>query len=391
MRLWNRVSGKVGLGCFGALLLALGTVPSGLWAQDADGAAASETAAPETGSAAAGAADFAARFDAWKQELAELRALQLEYKLAKPDDRAGIREKYDAQLKEAQTLVGPLKEAAMAAYADGNQEAGDLLAQFLRSDVKTYDDYEDAIGIGKLLIEHNYPKNEVYALAGVAAFATNDFDLAEKFLKTAQEKGAIDQVGLQYLNEIPNYRQLWAEEQKLRTAEAEADDLPRVLLKTNQGDITIELFENEAPNTVANFISLVEKKFYDGIVFHRVLGGFMAQGGDPTGTGSGGPGYYIECECDNENHRKHFRGVLSMAHAGRDTGGSQFFLTFVPTAHLNGQHTVFGRVVEGMDVLSRLKRIDPSQSSGVDKDKIISAEVVRKRDHEYLPKTLPER
>jgi peptidyl-prolyl cis-trans isomerase B (cyclophilin B) len=112
----------------------------------------------------------------------------------------------------------------------------------------------------------------------------------------------------------------------------------------------------------------------------------MAQGGCPQGNGSGGPGYTIKCETDAANHRKHFRGTLSMAHAGKDTGGSQFFLTFVPTAHLNGQHTVFGRVIEGMDVLGKLQRIDPSESgAAVTPDKIIKVEVIRKRDHEYKP------
>ena len=112
-------------------------------------------------------------------------------------------------------------------------------------------------------------------------------------------------------------------------------------MKTSEGDIEIELFENEAPNTVLNFITLVDKGFYNGLKFHRVLPGFMAQGGDPKGDGTGGPGYTIPCECYQPDHRLHFRGSLSMAHAGRDTGGSQFFLTFVPTQHLDGMHTGF--------------------------------------------------
>ncbi|MBX3414505.1 MAG: peptidylprolyl isomerase [Pirellulales bacterium] len=155
-------------------------------------------------------------------------------------------------------------------------------------------------------------------------------------------------------------------------------------MKTNQGDIVIELFENEAPNTVANFINLVERKFYDGLSFHRVLHGFMAQGGDPKGDGTGGPGYTIPCECYTDNHREHFRGTLSMAHAGKDTGGSQFFITFRPTTHLDGRHTAFGRVIEGMDVLPKLHERDPQRPVG-EPDKILSATVLRKRDHDYTP------
>jgi cyclophilin family peptidyl-prolyl cis-trans isomerase len=158
-----------------------------------------------------------------------------------------------------------------------------------------------------------------------------------------------------------------------------------VKLETNKGVMVIELFENEAPQTVGNFVSLVEGKKYDKLTFHRVLPGFMAQGGDPEGTGAGGPGYEIYCECYKPDYRRHFRGTLSMAHAGKDTGGSQFFLTFRPTTHLNGKHTAFGRVIEGMDVLAKLQRIDPERPSSVRPDTIVKAEVLRKRDHKYEP------
>jgi cyclophilin family peptidyl-prolyl cis-trans isomerase len=190
---------------------------------------------------------------------------------------------------------------------------------------------------------------------------------------------------------LPDQKKAWAKEQEIRQAEAAADDLPRVKFETTKGEIVIELFENEAPQSVANFISLVEKKnekgqgYYDGLTFHRVLPGFMAQGGDPTGDGSGGPGYEVYCECYNENARQHFRGSLSMAHGGRDTGGSQFFLTFKPTIHLNGKHTAFGRVIEGLDVLAKLQRRDPTRPNPPTPDKIVKAEVVRKRDHKYEP------
>ena len=101
---------------------------------------------------------------------------------------------------------------------------------------------------------------------------------------------------------------------------------------------------------VANFISLVERGFYKDLTFHRVVAEFVAQGGDPAGDGTGGPGYHIACECYKPNHRQHFRGSLSMAHAGRNTGGSQFFLAIAPLPQLDGKHTVFGRVVAGRDV-----------------------------------------
>ena len=166
-----------------------------------------------------------------------------------------------------------------------------------------------------------------------------------------------------------------------------ADDetkLPQVLLETSKGPVVLELYEDEAPNTVANFISLVEKGFYDGLSFHRVIDGFMAQGGDPTGRGTGGPGYKIACECYRDDARKHERGVIAMAHAGKDTGGSQFYITFVKTPHLDGRHTVFGRVIEGMENIDKLNRT----AGGGERDVIKKATVKFKRMHEYKPKII---
>lgn len=120
------------------------------------------------------------------------------------------------------------------------------------------------------------------------------------------------------------------------------------------GNIVIELFEKDAPKTVANFEKLIKEEFYDGLTFHRVIKGFVAQGGCPNGTGTGGPGYTIPCETKGNPH-KHERGSLSMAHRGPNTGGSQFFIVYEPQPHLDGVHTVFGKVIEGMDVVDQIK------------------------------------
>jgi cyclophilin family peptidyl-prolyl cis-trans isomerase len=123
--------------------------------------------------------------------------------------------------------------------------------------------------------------------------------------------------------------------------------------ETSMGNFTIELFEAQTPKTVDNFVKLAEKNFYDGVIFHRVIDGFMIQGGDPTGTGRGGPGYQFADEIHPQ--LKHTgEGILSMANAGPNTNGSQFFITLVPTPHLDGKHTVFGKVVEGMDVVKKI-------------------------------------
>lgn len=130
--------------------------------------------------------------------------------------------------------------------------------------------------------------------------------------------------------------------------------------KTERGEIVCELFADDAPLTVENFINLARAGFYDRVTFHRVIPGFMAQGGDPTGTGSGGPGYSFGDEL-SPKRRHDGPGVLSMANAGPNTNGSQFFLTFGPTPHLDGRHTVFGRVTSGMDVLRSLRERDPQR------------------------------
>lgn len=125
----------------------------------------------------------------------------------------------------------------------------------------------------------------------------------------------------------------------------------------NGEKILIELFPNEAPGTVANFEKLSNEGFYNGLTFHRVIQGFVAQGGCPYGNGMGGPGYTIKCETEGNPH-KHVPGALSMAHAGKDTGGSQFFIVHEAQPHLNGVHTVFGQVIEGMDTVLRIRQGD---------------------------------
>lgn len=124
----------------------------------------------------------------------------------------------------------------------------------------------------------------------------------------------------------------------------------KIKFTTNKGVFVAEMFEDKAPLTTKNFIELVEKGFYDGIIFHRVIDGFMIQGGDQTGTGMGGPGYKIKDEF-GEGLKHDDEGILSMANAGPNTGGSQFFITLAPTPWLNGHHAIFGKVVEGMDVV----------------------------------------
>ncbi|MDJ0926552.1 MAG: peptidylprolyl isomerase [Gammaproteobacteria bacterium] len=137
----------------------------------------------------------------------------------------------------------------------------------------------------------------------------------------------------------------------------EVDRTYQVTITTDKGEIELELMPEHAPRTVNNFVFLTREGFYDGTVFHRVIADFMIQGGDPTGSGRGGPGYRFEDECDN-NPLRHERGVISMANAGPNTNGSQFFITHGPQPHLDGRHTVFGKVTKGQDVVDSVEQGD---------------------------------
>jgi cyclophilin family peptidyl-prolyl cis-trans isomerase len=171
-----------------------------------------------------------------------------------------------------------------------------------------------------------------------------------------------------------------------------AEPLPQITVKTNMGDIQIELFEDDAPNTVANFITLAESGYYNGTKFHRVIPNFMIQGGDPDSKngngpwGRGGPSYRI---ADEFSTRKHEKFVLSMANAGPNTNGSQFFITHTSTPHLDGRHTVFGKVIKGDDVVDKIAKV---KTAGPDQPVtpvvINEMKVDRKRGHGYSVKKL---
>jgi cyclophilin family peptidyl-prolyl cis-trans isomerase len=330
---------------------------------------------------------------------ADLRSLQVEYRQAKKEDRPAREKRWAEAFRKGEEMQAKYFRAAEAAFAEAPNADPNLAKLAWR--IFTYeignDDYENAAPLVKVLIKTGSAKDDVYAAAGVAAVATGDFKAAADYLTKAKAAGVLrigpdlkDKVieaAYGFSQNLASLEANWEKEQKIREAEAKADDLPRVLIKTNKGDIVVELFENEAPNTVANFITLVEKKFYDGLTFHRVLPAFMAQGGDPKGDGSGGPGYTIPDEVSNPNHRLHFRGSLSMAKTSApDSGGSQFFLCFVPTQFLDGKHTVFGRMISGFDVLAKINRREPTDANAADPDKILEMRVLRKRDHEYAVK-----
>ena len=347
---------------------------------------AADDETPQVAAEPSAAAEFARQFADWKVLLEQMRSIRNEYQDTDADQLGAIRQRYAKLVVQADVMLVGLRDAVEKAYVESpndDREVTRFLIQLLGDDVFR-DNYESAARLSKILMDHGCDEKEILSFSGMAAFATNDFANAETYLKQAKQDGTLAEPAQKFLAPLADYKKYWKVERALR--EADNSDLPQVKMTTSRGEMVIELFENEAPQTVGNFVSLVEDGFYNGLTFHRVLPAFMAQAGCPEGTGSGGPGYKIYCECHEKNHRKHFRGSLSMAHAGKNTGGSQFFLTFVPTPHLNGRHTVFGRVIEGFDVLSKLQRIDPNaQGSKARPDTIVSVEVLQKRDHRYAP------
>ena len=359
------------------------------WAQETS---TSATASEETTSAARAA--YNQVFDQWRKLLDELRLLQVKAREAEDAELPALKEEYAALIEKGHAMEPQLRDAAIAVYKEAPGQDREI-TQWLATIAKDYveaDRFEEARPAIQTLVDGNTTDPEAYVLAGTVAFALHDFEAAKQHFEKAAASGVLSRQAQVMAAEVDNYIEYWEEEKKLREHEASApagQELPRVRMETTKGAIVFELFENEAPETVGNFIHLVEKGFYDRLTFHHVIAGLLAQGGCPKGDGTQGPGYHIYCECHPPNtYRKHFRGSLTMAHYGqRDTGGSQFFITFVPTPQLNGQHTVFGRVVEGMEVLAKLTRRDPTKSEGlaITPDKIIQAETIRKRDHEYVP------
>ncbi len=269
---------------------------------------------------------------------------------------------------------------------------GPAIRRTLASHLKQSMQYQRAIEYLRSIELDPTNNPDAMVLLAEVLFAEHEFQQASDIMESIPQSvmdlnpTVKNKVG-QNAETYKQYIELWQNEQQIRSTEAAADDLPRAELITEHGTIVVELFENEAPNTVANFLTLAEEGFYDGTAFHRVLTNFMAQGGDPLSkegaegiAGTGGPGYNIPDEHTRDDHRMHFSGSLSMAKTSApNTAGSGFYITFEPTPWLNGLHTVFGRVVEGLDIARKIRQ----------DDKLLAVTVLRKRDHEYSVEKLP--
>jgi cyclophilin family peptidyl-prolyl cis-trans isomerase len=347
-------------------------------------------AAESTGARAA----FDKKIEEWRSLLKDLRKLKLDFQTAPEAEHQKYRDQWGALITKGHEMMPELRNLALAAYDEAGG-ADPQLERFLLKfvlDAVEMDDFEVAYDLGLKLVDKGATDKRLIEAVGTSAFCTSHYEEADKYLQMAKSSGVLSDLGNEVLPLISVERELWAKEEEVRKQEAATDDLPLVKLTTTKGEIVLELFENQAPETVGNFVHLVEKGYYDGLTFHRVLQHFVAQGGDPKGDGTGGPGWTIYDEVNREDYRRHFRGSLSMAKtADPNTGGSQFFLTYKQTPNLDGKHTCFGRIKTGMEVLTRLQRMNPDlPQAGAVPDKIVKAEVIRKREHAYVPKKVEQ-
>lgn len=361
------------------------------WAQPPSGASpvAAQPVVPET-------PEFKAATEAFREHIKETREIMVRFNTTLvnvPQDRQ-LREQWFEMMKQGVPLFQQMMAAAVTEYQMSPDPTSPLAAMLWetfkrRSEV---DSYEGMLPVGQALLASGYDEPELQSMLVRTAYALNELDVVRQQATQLASKDAANPQAARLLEDLDEFEQLWTEELAAREQDAQGPPLPRVRIQTTKGNIEVELFENQAPETVANFISLAESGFYEGLIFHRVMEHFMAQTGCPIGDGSGDPGYKIYGETDKPNARNFYRGTLGMALSrDPDSGGSQFFITFLPAPDLNGKYTAFGRVVEGIEVLGHLVRVDPESSDEAKKkpvdplDEIISMEVLTKRAHEYTP------
>ena len=369
------------------------------------------------------------RLDAAAQEMREylkkMRVLAVKYHLTEESrDAKELGTEWRKMLAGGHRVHDKMIQAAVADFQekpDLKGPAGVFLSQLSGRNADA-DRYDNMFEIVQLLKDKGTSDRTFDLCYALTAAANNEYAAAKPHLEVAAknlESGAEELAKAQKVSDEEKklvakklvqtyemvrdlartefYEKLWQEELKAREADAAGEPLPRVLIETSKGEIVVELFENNAPNTVANFIELCEKGFYDGLPFHRVLTHFMAQGGDPARDGTGGPGYCIPTELNGKTDRNFFRGTLAMAMSNiPNSAGSQFFICYLPRATLNGKYVAFGRVVEGMNIVSDLARIDPDDKEAEPNarqdwpDEIVSTKVLRKRGHAYKVTKLPE-
>lgn len=349
--------------------------------------------------AEAARAEFREVVDAWGETIGETRAVLIRFHNGTAETEAQYREQFrELQIRGREQFDRSVRLATELLEQD---PAGSFLqAQFLlvAAHYRYGRDWFELTGpAAETLMQVETKDPKLPEIAGVSFFATGEFDRAEPHLRDAAQSGNLDAKHAGLLDAIAEYREHWEREQQLRVEDREKGDLPRVRFSTTRGDILVELFEDQAPNTVANFINLVESGYYDQLPFYQVIPSQVAMVGDAADSGPGSAGSYIADENQHPDARAIFRGSLAMAKLPdpqasnvrtlSNTARSHFFFALMPLPQANSEYTVFGRVIEGIDTLSALRRVDPtakdSEKPTPSPDRVLSAEVVRKRSHAY--------
>jgi peptidyl-prolyl cis-trans isomerase B (cyclophilin B) len=239
-----------------------------------------------------------------------------------------------------------------------------------------------------LLAKHESAGPDVLLIAFQACLAMQDFQRADRLLlKLKEAKVSISEANQTAIEKL---KKSWQQEVARREKEQQEDNLPRVQIETELGNMVLELFEDDSPKTVANFIYLAEQGFYDGSAFYDIRPGETARGGCPNGDGTGDPGYRIANESTSSESRRFFAGTIGMHHEGVNTAGCQFFITYQPKPNLDLQYVAFGRIIEGLETLYQLPLTEPraGKLSAAEPPKIVRMTVVRKRDHAYEPEKI---
>lgn len=285
--------------------------------------------------------------------------------------------------------------AALQEYLESpaeRQKHADFLFGSLKRNVES-DTYEGLLPIAKALYENQYPSPSMPGLYAMCCLAENEFELARGPLGQLAESGSAAPELVAIYEQLDELSASWQQELLVRQSDAAGEPLPQAKIETTKGTVVIELFENHAPEAVANFVWLSEQGFYNHKAFFLVVNNLLAQTGCPSGDGTGGPGYYVPADSETVPARHLFRGsvALNLLPDLPDSGGSQFMIAYLPISTLEKNARVFGRVISGMQNLSRLTRIDPTVKKKEGEppqvpDNILSIEITSKRNHPYEPK-----
>ena len=338
-----------------------------------------------------------------RSSLKKVQAANTRFRNNSSDESETHRKAWEEAVASGKSNIESLRVTAMELFRRQEKPSDDVLELAVRNCLDDVQAERYSVGL-EVLKRANSIKPTVTSQAIMASvqLLDNEFEAAKKFFdEHPEEREAMTDTEGRLYASIDELISQFKREKQLREAEAQDDDLPRVELTTTSGMIVLELFENEAPETVANFVHLVEQGYYDGVIFHNVRAEFVAQAGSfgvfqidgaqrllPKGVQ-----YTIYDENKKPKARKHFRGSLSMANQNSpNTASSQFFLSLTPQPLLNDNHTVFGRVVEGLPVMADLTVNFKQGEKGKDEpiedaipSMILSAKVIRKRDHDYQP------